>query len=155
MYSKTLREQLPRLADQLTAIINKAKAENNRGLTSDERVAFHKIEQDYTDLEESIKIADKSQSIIDDLATAAPGTVISAIQTEQLQDEFRIKGKSKTPHDKAFANYLRNGMSGLDRDEMKLMSQPNFQNAQSTTTGSQGGFVVPQSMASQIESAQK
>jgi len=71
LYAKALREQLPRLAASLQAIIDGAKKENNRGLTSEEREKFHALETDYTAMEDSIKLAEKATSIVDEL-NAAP-----------------------------------------------------------------------------------
>ena len=154
-YAKDLREKLPRLADEMTAIVNKAKTESNRGLTSEEREKFHTLEADYTALEDSIKISEKTTSIVDDLAKA-PGAKITETQIEQLRDEFRTDPKKKSVHDKAFSNYMRKGMAGLDAEEAKLMNfVPNFQNTMSTTTGSQGGYLVPVGFSEQLEVAKK
>lgn len=159
MYAKALREQLPRLAADMQAIIDTAKKENNRGLNSAERERFHALETDYTALEDSIKLAEKATSIVDELK-AAPGTKINEQQIEQLRDEFRTdprKQAAKSPKDKAFSKYLRNGRRALDADELKLMTTPDqhFMNVMSTTTGSQGGYVIPQGFSGALEDAKK
>ena len=136
----------------MTAIVDKAKADGNRSLTSAERETFHATETDYSNIEDSIKIAEKSQTIFDHLAKAAPGTVIADVQTEELQDTLRLKHKvDNSPRGKAFANYIRNGEHTAPEDRKLLR----VQNAQSTTPGSAGGFVVAPLFADQLDVATK
>jgi HK97 family phage major capsid protein len=164
-YAKALREQLGRLSADMHAIINAAKNENNRGLTSEERERFHNLESDFTNLEDSIKIAEKSDSIASQLVHASNGQITNIINnasTEQLRDEFRANGNTKavTPQDRAFAKYLRNGLQALDATEQQHMQfvsndMPGVRNTMSTTTGSQGGYVIPQGFSDQLEEAKK
>jgi HK97 family phage major capsid protein len=157
-YAKALREQLPRLAADMQSIVNTAKTENNRGLTSEERERFHKLEADYTALEDSIKLAEKTENIVAGLGKTDDGKITEQ-QVEQLRDEFKTSpraNREKTPHDRAFSKYLRNGMAALDVEEVKAMKfVPNFQNTMSTTTGSQGGYVIPQGFSKMLEEAKK
>jgi HK97 family phage major capsid protein len=165
MYAKSLREQLPRLAAAMQAIIDKAKGENNRGLTSEERERFHALETDYTALEDSIKLAERSDSIASRLNDPDGRTpAVTEHDVEQLRDEFRTNPRQqakKSPHDRAFSKYLRHGMQALDTDERKVMGMPvslasgAIQNAQSGTTGSQGGYIIPQGFSGQLEEAKK
>jgi HK97 family phage major capsid protein len=157
MYAKALREKLAPLAAQLQAIVDKAKNENNRGLTSEEREKFHALETEYTALEDSIKAAEKSDSIRADLSKVPEGR-IDEQQVEQLRDEFRTSPKQqaqKSPADRAFSKFLRNGIAGLDADERKFMRQDlSIRNAQTlTTTG--GGYLIPTGFSKQLEEAKK
>jgi HK97 family phage major capsid protein len=154
MYAKNLREQLPRLADQMNAIVNKAKTENNRGLSSEERESFHKLESDYSNLEDSIKIAEKTQNIVDELSKS--DGKITELQTEQLRDEFRTnpKAKAESARDKAFKNYVRKGINDISAEDRNLLSLHPITNAQTvTTTG--GGYLIPSGFADTLESAMK
>jgi|ERR1700722_120489 len=167
-YAKALREQLPRLAAEMTAIIDLAKKENNRGLTSAEREKFHSLETDYTALEDSIAMAEKSASIVDRLAATPGDTVrINESQIDELKAEFRLSPAEKrrkdyenNPHAKAFSAYLRKGerLSGEERavlDQFSADLPTSFRNTMSTTTGSQGGYIIPQGFSGLLEEAKK
>jgi HK97 family phage major capsid protein len=166
-YAKELREQMGRLSVDMRAIVDTAKAENNRGLTSAERERFHALETDYTNIEASIALAERSDSIADKLASADSNlaSVIANTSTEQLRDEFRTDPQTqrqKSPRDRAFSKYLRNGMSTLTPEESReMVFLPNgaagatIRNTMSTTTGSQGGYVVPAGFSNELEEAKK
>jgi HK97 family phage major capsid protein len=161
MYAKSLREQQGRLAVEMQTIIDTAKNENNRGLTADERTKFDKLVDEHNKLEDSIKAAEKATTITAKLAEAHnPGGIVES-NLEQVQDEMRLspgekRMRDKDPRSRAFAKYLRAGMSALDLDERKAMNfMPHFQNTMSTTTGSQGGYVVPQGFSDMLEEAKK
>ncbi len=160
-YQKVQREQMGRLAGQMQNIIDAVRKQNNRGLTSAERERFHRLEADYSALEESVKAAERSDSISNHLGTA-DGSAISEhgeLNAEWARDTFRTspaREREKAPAARAFSKYLRNGMEALNGDERQLMNfVPNFQNTMSTTTGSQGGYVVPQGFSKQLEEAKK
>src|SRR5579859_1282828 len=124
MYAKELREKLARLANDMRAIVDKAKTENNRGLSSEEREKFHALESDYSGIEDSIKLAEKSASILDSLKTVESNE-ISKGDVSQLRDEFETtpkRARDKSPQDKAFSKYLRNGMQALEPEEKKFMN---------------------------------
>lgn len=168
MYAKSLREKLGRVAAQIQAIINKAKGEDNRGLTSDERTQFHALETEYTDLEDSIKAAEKSQSITDRLAAGNGPVQIDETNLEAIRAEYQMspaekrrRDNEKNPHALAFSNYLRSGEMRLaqnDRQVLEVVSSglpKEFRNAMSTGTGSQGGYVIPQGFSGLLEEAKK
>ena len=168
-YAQSMREQLPRLAAQMREIVDAAKAENNRGLSSEEREKFHKLENDYSNLEESIKVAEKSDSISEKLASVTNATQATDLlqnSIDQLRDEFRTNPrakKQKTPKDQVFSKYMRNGLGALNGEERQLMQflpnsagQPTaIRNTMSTTTGSQGGYIIPQGFSDMLEEAKK
>jgi HK97 family phage major capsid protein len=171
MYAKALREKLAPLAAQITAITAKAKAEDNRGLTSEEREQFHNLEAAYTGLEDDIKIAEKSEDIAARLA-AAPGIINEAPVQEELREQFRITPKAradrmKDPHYKAFSNFLhlhpRATFADLKEEDRQVLNNGTmkFMNAQQSTGGAaggfgtQGGYLVPQGFSDQLEEAKK
>lgn len=169
MYAKALREKLGRIGVQIQAIIDKAKGENDRGLNSEERTQFHALETEFTQLEDSIKAAETSASITARLAAAPAGPIqIDETNIEQIRAEFQMspadkrrKDNEKNPHARAFSNYLRLGENRLnadDRNTLQIISSglpTEFRNAMSTTTGSQGGYIIPQGFSGMLEEAKK
>jgi HK97 family phage major capsid protein len=158
-YAKNVREQLGRLGTDIQNIVDKAKNENNRGLTSEEREKFHTMEADYTALEDSIKIAEKTDSIVDRLASASNKTGIKEVEVEELRETFGSrKAINKTGYEKAFSNYLRNGERTSGEDLSALRAAKNqgsgFTNAQTVTT-SGGGYLIPQGFSDKLEEAMK
>ena len=63
------------------------------------------------------------------------------------------------PTTRAFSNYLKHGMDGLDHEDravaIRHFQQPNIQNAQGVGTGSGGGFLVPDAPMGQLVEAMK
>ena len=143
-YAKNLKEQATRVAVDLQNIVDKAKTENNRGLTADEQEKFNKLVDAHNGLENSIKAAEKVENLTDKLKGP-----ISDVVLEEVQDTFRKSAKA-TPYDKAFSNYMRLGESTPAEDRAMLIK-----NTMSTTTGSQGGYVIPQGFSDQLEEAKK
>lgn len=169
-YAKALREQLGRLSADMHAVVNTAKNENNRGLTSEEVDKFHALEADYSKIEASVALSEKSDSIAAKLAAVQSVGDISNIindgAADQLRDEFRTNPRSqrqKTKKDQVFSKFLRSGFRTLDAEERQLMKfLPNsagnpsaIQNTMSTTTGSQGGYIIPQGFSDMLEEAKK
>ena len=178
MYAKALREQMGRNQTQLQAIIDKCKAEGNRGLTPEEQETFNRMVDEDTRLEESIKAAEKADGIANRLAAGNGAIEITSADVEQLRDEYhmspaekRRKDNEKNPHARAFSSYLRAGehLSGEDRQVLtqqtgtllarglgipaNLLAQ--FKNAQSGLVGSQGGDLIPQGFSNMLEEAKK
>jgi HK97 family phage major capsid protein len=167
-YAKALREQLGRLSADMHAIIQLATNENNRGLSSDERTRYHALEADYTAIEDSIKLAEKDSSIVVQLAEAPGPVKINETQMQELRDMFQMspaekrrRENEKDPHAKAFSTYLRLGESRMPPDVRQALVQyssgltADIRNAMSTTTGSQGGYTIPQGFSGQLEEAKK
>ena len=157
-YALQLRQQLGRISTQLHEITDKAIKEK-RGLRSDEREKFDALATEYSDTEQSVIRFEKSAQISDTLALAGGGPSITA-NLEEIRDTFRLtpaqaraKERERDPYARAFHNYIRTGFDNLESDEKQIISQrflgnadptATIRNSQSTTTGSQGGFAVPQ-----------
>jgi HK97 family phage major capsid protein len=166
-YAKNLREKLGRVAAQLQGIINKCKTEGERGLTGDERERFNRLVEEHNGLEASIEAAELSDSIQNKLARATTGSgILEGGLLEEVRDTFRttpqnLAERRKDPHYRAFSNYLRLGESGLTSEDRQTLSQftgdlpMELRNAMSTTTGSQGGYTIPQGFSDQLEIAKK
>lgn len=146
MYVKSQREKLGSLSAGMQAIIAAAKADGNRGLTSDEATRFDAMEVDYSATEKSIERAERSEKRESDLrSVAGKEQVIELFHTDAKSD----KDKAKDLHERGFSNYMRQGASKLTSEEQS------FLNTTSTTTGSQGGYLVPQGFSGQLEKAMK
>lgn len=157
-YAKALREKLVRLSLDMRAIVDKAKAEENRGLTSEEAEKFDRLEKDYAEVEASIKRAEKADTIGNDLRDVDRDQIIP-----QLGDA-KNKKEADPKHANAFSKYLRGGVESLNQEEKQIFAEKfvsNFggtgmgiRNAQTlTTTG--GGYLIPQGFSNQLEEAMK
>jgi HK97 family phage major capsid protein len=172
-YKQELQAKLARISAAINVIIEAAKKDNNRGLSSEEREKFHALESDYTATEDSIKAAERSNDIVAQLAlTEDPnGVRINEQQMEELRAQFRLspaekrrRDNAKDPHAKAFSAYLREGetVSSEVRGVLArynagvgLSPEISIRNTMSTTTSSQGGALVPQGFSGMLEEAKK
>jgi HK97 family phage major capsid protein len=159
MYAKKLREDLSALSVKINAIVDTAKAENNRGLTTDERQSFDRMVDDYTAIEASIARAEKAEQISNDLRS---------VPKDQIIDQFHVENKGegaekaqKELHTRAFNNYLRGGMENCSVEERQLLASKRVQNdgtgirnAQSNTNTA-GGYLIPSGFSDQLEVALK
>lgn len=158
-HTKAMREKLARLASDLRAIVAKAKAENDRGLSSDEREKFDAIEADYTTIEASIARADRVDTIENDLRQV-PTDNITAVLGEQVYGA-EAEAANKKLHSDAFSTYMRAGVEGLNAEQKQFMRQrfvgqqiSSIRAAQTLTT-SGGGYLIPQGFSDQLEQAMK
>lgn len=162
-YAKNLREKQARIAAQMRATVDRAK-KDDRGLNTEERTQWQNMVTEFNTVEDSIK-ADEQLAKIE--------TSLGAIPEDELIPAFADRGpdrnsggrklakRDETPHGKAFAKWLRMGMSGLNPDEQGLMNrnavgleQWGIKNAQTiTTTG--GGYLIPQGFSDKLEEALK
>lgn len=158
IYAKALREKLAKLSLDMHAIVDKAKNDSNRGLTSDEAEQFDNLEAEYAGVESSITRAEKADKIGNDLRTVDPDQIRQEIDGG---DPKAAAARNKDLHNKAFAKYLRNGIEALDAEERQFMAQQFVSNAgtgirnaaQSTTPGTAGGYLVPTGFSDQLEEA--
>ena len=155
-YSKDLANKLASLSIEMHAIIDTAKADGNRGLTSSEAEKFDKLEADYTGIEASIARAEKAESRTEFLAKAKPDNI-----ADVQADMFAAKTEDPR-YASTFRKYLAFGHEGLEQDERKVLNAKFQSNtgsrilsAASTTTPSQGGYVVPTGFSGQLETALK
>jgi HK97 family phage major capsid protein len=168
-YNLQIRQQMDRVAVNMRAITAKAEAENNRGLTDEELTKWKAMKADYERLEESLKAAENNESIEATLRAVENGTAkIDETNIEQIRAAFQMspaekrrKENEKNPHAKAFSAYLRTGerLQGQDRQILEQLSAGisagQVLNTMSTTTGAQGGYVIPQGFSGMLEEAKK
>jgi HK97 family phage major capsid protein len=152
MYAKVIRDRMAKLAHDMRAIVETAKSQDNRGLTTEEAEKFDAMEVDYSALEASLARAEKSDNLNASLREQDPAFngIGAGAPSSQKKDD-------RDPHAVAFSKYLRGGMEALNQEERQIMARNmvTVQNTMSTTTGSQGGYTVPQSFSDQLEQAQK
>jgi HK97 family phage major capsid protein len=157
-----MHEKMNRLATQMQDILARAKSEGRKHLTSVEREKYHRLEEEYTSLEEQAQIESGTPRVAA-VERLAAGARVSDIDLEELRDVFRESGSrkrviDKTPHGQAFSNLLRNG-ERLGGEDRAILDGANaglgIHNAQSTTVGTQGGDLVPQGFSEQLEEAKK
>lgn len=148
---KELLEKRGRIIDKQEKLLQEASDEG-RELNDDEQKRFDNMEEEYSRLTQQIentrKVREKKDATEDRLGK----------KTEELS--FK-EGKNKKPdevreeedlHKRAFWKYVRDGMSELDSEERQFMSQIR---AQSSGTGSEGGFTVPEGFSNELETALK
>jgi HK97 family phage major capsid protein len=159
-YAKELREKQQRVATQMRAIVDAAKKES-RGLTTEERTRWENMLADYSLNEASIKVEEQMIEIETGLGKVAKLEIVPAFadtgRDANVGGRRRSKIVDNTPHGKAFAKWLRSGMSGLAPDEQQLMQSRfvgDINNAQ-TVTGSGGGYLIPQGFSDKLEEALK
>ena len=155
------RDQAGRLLQQMESLLNMSKAQN-RGLTASERTKFDALCADHSALQEKIEnIERRSGSGIAEL-----GDLPSAAQWNRVRDELRLtpaqrRERESDPHARAFSNYLRLGENRLAPEDHEILRgtagdiPPEIRNAMSTTTGSQGGYLVPTGFSDMLEEAKK
>ena len=163
MYNKAAKERMGRLSHDMHAILDKAKRQS-RGLTSAERTQYHAMESEFSALEVTV-LSEHSGDIVarlaqpDDGPRGRRGPAITDLELEEVRDTFRTSRhdqRSRTPHEKAFTNYLRHTLDGISPDERDLvLNGGGFRNAASSTTGSLGGYIVPIGFANKLEQALK
>jgi HK97 family phage major capsid protein len=152
-YADQLKEANARLSVQMTEIVNTAKAENNRGLTSEEREKFHNLETAYSANEDSIKLAEKAERVASDLARVDPDRIASSIASIDGGQKDRA-----TAYASAFRNFLAHGMNDVTPEDKALL-QSNYvqgiRNAAQTLTTSGGGYLIPTDLEKTLEVALK
>lgn len=167
-YNLQLRQELDRIGAGMREITALAAKENNRGLTADEVTKWQAMRADYERIEASIKIAETNDSIDETLRKIENGTAkIDETNIEQIRANFRLspaekrrRDNDKDPHAKAFSTYLRFG-EATENGIRKALADISaglgidVRNTMSTTTGTQGGYLIPQGFSGLLEEAKK
>ena len=152
--SKQLREERQLLIEQSRAIVTDAEKEfsdkkrDNKELNDDENTRFDSFLDDIEKKNTEIERVERSAKLTN-------------IEREKIEEEADRSGddpdnleETKKRTTEAFGNYLRLGMSSLDRqfpEQAKLLEE----RAQSLGTDSEGGFLVPDEFSGEIEKALK
>jgi HK97 family phage major capsid protein len=147
---KAIREERAVVYGGMEALMEKW---NDEGSLSAEET------QDYDRREKHLRDLDRDLKRIVQFNTLNDAREDAADTAGQSRDEF--EAKSKDLHERAFANYLRRGMAGLNGDERRAMTQvetrvANDVNALYTVGGaSNAGFLVPQGFWHNLQVALK
>lgn len=174
-----LKQKMDRLSTQMSDLLGKMDAEN-RVWTSEEREKYHRMEEEYSGLEEQLKAAEKSEArasaglpaaVANAAASGGPVT-ISEVHLEELRANFHLsaaekrrRDNEKNPHARAFSARLRFAqlMGQHDPEGLAILNAImgggapalGISNAMSTTVGTQGGDLVPQGFSNMLEEAKK
>jgi HK97 family phage major capsid protein len=157
------QQEKARVLTQMEALSAKVKAEK-RGLNTEELENWRKLAAADDQLDDQIKALKSEQTALSEMdrriATGRqahnPGGIADVLIDGVPLEEYRMTSKAvrdrnkvfeKDPHARAFHNYLvqprefGDGLGGLQQEDRAILSR--FQNAQSGTVGSQGGYLIP------------
>ncbi len=152
------RVALDKIAVQIRSIVNGAEGRGSKHLNSSERERYDRLVAQW-DRQSAALEASEGRALTD----PSPGARISDFTLEELRDTLTMRPGARrdvTPEGRAFTNYLRRGMEGLDADDRQIM-RARFQdvggirNAQTTTPGSGGGYLVPTGFSEKLAIAMK
>ncbi len=139
--TKQLREQRANLWSQMTAILDK----DDR--TAEDNANYDRIETEYDALDTDIERQERHEKrAAANSAVDRTGVVPSPRGGDGAQLEVDERYKA------AFAQFLRQGVDGLDPDDRALMRQrfSTIQNAAGVGTGAAGGYMVPPEFRDQM-----
>lgn len=160
MNSRDLRDKRATLWEQAKALLDRAETED-RKLSAEERETFNRLDEEMTDLGERIETqehlesthwtepAAENRAVVPAsarLVAATPSDVIDEVERHRLMD-----------------SYLRYGAQLMDPDDFRAfhrvsyqsINAPVYQNAQGTTSGPSGGFLVRESWRAAVVEATK
>lgn len=130
-----LQEQKGRLVTEMRGILDKAESEK-RSLTSDEDAKYKKMDEDLDSITESIsrhlKLEDAERTKAEKRFNEE-----SPAKKEDQENEYR----------NLFFKYCKRGLNSLTAAELEIFEK----RALSTTTGSEGGYLVPEGFSNELE----
>ncbi len=136
---------------QMTAIVDKAKRAN-RKLSAEENDKFDRMDAEMIALTGDIERFEKHE------AHELTMNALQPIALDNINSDPRSRAPKmqKDPYTKVFGKYLRVGMGGMDPAEQSMMRTGfDAQAALSPSTGSTGGYVVPQGFEDNLDTAKK
>jgi HK97 family phage major capsid protein len=161
-YARGDREARERVLTQMRNMLNTAK-KANRGFTNEERLQYDAMHEDVERHDariEKIESRNAGQPAISEFA-------MDARSTRDVRDFYRVRPADidDSPEAKAFTNYLRVGLNGLDDSDAHEMRRryvaninagalQGVRNAQSSS-GTQGGYIIPTGFSGMLEVAKK
>lgn len=182
LYAKSMREEAGRIAVQMQTLLDanpKGFKDNN-----DDRVKWDALADSHTKLEHDITRAEKADDLMASLrlSMAAHNPLLNGnvgddenpastkdqlLNLTKLRDTFRMSAAQKKERDadpicRAFSAYLRYGLDEMQSSERDFLNAnmradltSPIRNVTSTTTGSQGGYLIPQGFSNALEEAMK
>lgn len=147
MTAKELREKRMNLANQAKEILDKAQKEG-RELNAEETKSFDAIHADIESLGKQVERIERQDRTEAELR-ASQGTRAGRADTDDNNTEDK---KATEARESAFKRYLRVGMSGLNADEQRILSE---HRDQSSGTNSAGGYAVAPAFGNRLVEALK
>jgi HK97 family phage major capsid protein len=152
------RVALDKLAMEIRGIVNSVERRGSKTLNSSERERYDRLVAQW-DRQCAALEASEGRALTD----PAPGPRISDFSLEELRDTLMSRPGARrdvTPEGKAFTNYLRRGLDGLDADDRQIMRNRfqnlgGIRNAQTTTPGTGGGYLIPTGFSEKLQVAMK
>lgn len=148
MAIKDLREQRAKLVADARAMYDTIKADTPAAEAKEIEAKFDAAMADADaikariDREERLEASEKHLAERQDITAK-----IRNVSTDEVAEDEKAEAR-------AFSNYLRKGMNGLNGEDRELAVK-RFQNAQSAGTGSEGGYTVPQGFYDELQDALK
>lgn len=133
------RQKRASIFDQMKSL-NEAAAKENRSLNAEEQGKWDKMDAEMRQLKADIDKEERMSALDKEMADTAG----EQRGTEEVQVESRA----------AFDNYLRRGYKGLNDAERRALEQRAATDPNSTTDG-EGGFLVPEYWAGEVERVMK
>lgn len=145
--TQQLREQRANIFEQQKAILDRADAEK-RVMSADEKVTYDRLDGEYERVDADIERAETMEAREKALMRAnPPADVVNAAGQDGDVD-----------YNKAFTNFLRNGISDLSPDDKSLMianRAGDVLNAAGVGSGAAGGFTVAPEFRDKLVETQK
>lgn len=139
-----LRRDRANLANQMQDILNRAQ-EEKRELSADENVQVDKIIVDTEELRKKIERLEKAEDLKKSL--------------EGYENRFKaddMENKQGTEYRDVFRKWVIGGVDNLNGEERNILfSNRSEERALSATTGTAGGYTVPQGFYDQLQEAKK
>jgi HK97 family phage major capsid protein len=159
------RQELDRLSTQMRKIVSAADARGTNTLNSAEREKWNRLKAAYEKKEREVCASEGIASLDDTRGRVTPSDMgdLSGMPDARALRAMRPHARRaamQQPEERAFTNWLRRGINGLDSEDRDLMRNQfrdanslGIQNAQGTGTGAAGGYIVPQGFSDQLMEA--
>lgn len=153
-------EEQRNLGKEMTSMLDRAIQEG-RELTDDEATEHDRMGERYDALTGMIDRIEADQRRIeaaDRVEIRGRGAADDNLEVEQASAQAGANDAEarQAAHERAFSNYLRHGLFGLSAEDRSIMRsthrvEAGEERAQTTQTGSTGGFTVPQGFLNELQ----
>jgi HK97 family phage major capsid protein len=167
-YAKRERQELARVIVQMNDAMQRAEQGSGRINRESWSRMVHRhdeLQAQIDSIEANIRKANERNGNPQVEQYASFNTPFNNAAIDRLRERYPARPgqfADDSEYGRAFSNYVRRGLEGLDSDQRDLLRQ-NFigggtgqiMNAQSTTPGSSGGYIIPQGFSGMLEKAMK
>lgn len=150
---RELRAQRAKLAEDANKILTDA---GERSLNAEEASQFDKLHRDITDLGQQVERLERQEAITAELAVSQAESREAARGTASDRSLSEDPVEAGNQERSAFASYLRFGQQGLDEEARSILTRyaaGREGRAQTTQTGSTGGYLIPVTLLPAFEQA--